>query len=116
MAKSKKEWEQKFIGTFVRLRDVYMEQEPMDLIGPKNAKIVESIIVGYFCERRPRIHIKEPSCYMNFEDIAIFINDIILNYINDEHPDLLELDWQQKYVLKSESQDLFFNEDDKENY
>lgn len=116
MAKLKQDWEKEFIVALVRLRDFFMNQEGSELVGPRNAKVIESIIIGYFCERRPRIHIQEVSFYINFEDMAIFINDVVLDYMNDEHPGFLNVDWQLKYIIKSESEDLFANEDDKEDY
>jgi len=110
--KTRHEWEQEFTSTLVRLRDFYLQEDPLDLIGPKHSKMIESILVGYFRERRSRIPIKEPSVYMNFEDMAAFINNIVLDYINDEHPDLLEIDWQNNYILKQEDKDFFYNEED----
>lgn len=116
MEKSKQYWEQEFITSLIRLRDLYTEQEPMEIVGPKNAKVIESLIAGYFCERRHNTHIQEVSFYMNFEDMVIFINDIVLDYVKDEHPGFLDVNWQQMYILKSKIEDSFFNDEDKEDY
>lgn len=114
MHKTKDQWEKQFIKSLIGLRDYFLDQELLSLVGRKKAKVVEDVIWGYFVDRRQRVPIPTVSYYMNCEDMGIFINDIVLSYMDDEHPDYLELDWQQKYVLKSQMEDFLSESEDEE--
>lgn len=113
MTKSKEEWERIFVISFIRLRDFFLEQDE-DLLGKQRSRAISDLLIGYFCERRPRIPIKEPSPYMSCKDAALYINDCILFYINDEKKDLMEIDWRDLFVLKEDLDNLIFEEEDDE--
>lgn len=114
MGKTKVEWEKEFMTSLVRFRDYFLQEESLELVGPDKAKAINNLILGYFCERRNRVSIKQSSCYMNNEDMATYINDV-LEFMSDEHVGFLDLDWQQKYVINTN--DIFEeNEDSNEDY
>jgi len=114
-AKTKEQWEEAFVIALVRLRDFFSQEDGETIVGTKKATAVEGLIESYFRERRRRIPIPIASPLMNYEDMALFINDTVLSYISDEKAELLELDWKQTYVLRSENENLF-NEEDSEGY
>jgi hypothetical protein len=116
MAKSKEEYQKRFIQSLIALRDHFLELDANELVGPKKSYLVESVINGYFGERRNRVPIKEPSMYMTNETIAEYLNDTVLSYIYDEVPEYLEIDWKERYVLKSEMDRLISDGDDSDSF
>lgn len=106
MNKTRTEWEKDFITALVRFRDYFLDLEGLSQIGPQKAFAVNNLVSGYFSERRNRVGIPEASCYMTNEDIAFYINDIVLDFVSYEHAGFLELDWRDKYILKSEENDI----------
>lgn len=109
--KSKEQWEKSFIENFILYRDYFLEQPPFSIVGHQKSKSISDTLIGYFCERRNRVPIKDPSPFMSCEDMAIYLNDCVLDYIYYEYMDFMEIDWRQRYVLKS-SIDNFSIEDE----
>jgi hypothetical protein len=95
MIKNREEWQKTFITSLISIRDYFIEQDPLEIIGKQHSVSISNILIGYFCERRIRVPIKEPSPYMTCEDIAIYINDEVLSYIYDEYPDFIDIDWRK---------------------
>jgi len=109
--RTKSQWEEAFVVCLVRLRDFFLDQKGQSLVGIERASAVQNLVFQYFLGRRAPI--STCSCLMNCEDMAEYINDKVLDYIVDERPDLLTVDWKQMYVLRAEEpQDIF--EDDSE--
>ncbi len=100
MKKTREHWEKEFIVSFIGFREYLLGEEPLSILGPKRADALNSIINAYFIRRRHCI--PEASYFMNCEDAAIFINDVVISYISDEYPGFLDVDWQEKFILKSE--------------
>lgn len=112
MNKTREEWQKKFITSLISIRNYFLEQGSLEIVGKRRCVAVSDILIGYFCERRVRVPIKEPSPYMSCEDMAIYINNEILSYIYDEHADFLDIDWRQMYVLKEDVDELFADENE----
>jgi len=53
---------------------------------------------------------------MTNETIAEYLNDTVLSYIYDEVPEYLEIDWKERYVLKSEMDRLISDGDDSDSF
>lgn len=116
MNKTREEWQKTFITSLISIRDYFIEQEPLEIVGKRRSTAVSNILIGYFCERRVRVPIKEPSAYMTCEDIAIYINNEVLSYIYDEYPDFIDIDWRQMYVLKQDIDELLADGDEEEEW
>lgn len=116
MSKTREEWQKTFITSLISIRDYFVEMEPLEIVGKRRSSAVSNILIGYFCERRVRVPIKEPSPYMSCEDMAIYINDEVLSYIYDEYPDFIDMDWRQMYVLKEDIDELLAGGDEEEEW
>lgn len=100
--KTRKEWETEFITHFVLLRDYFWEQNEEDLVNEK-CTVIENLLIGYFGDRISRIPFSMPSPFMNCEAMTQYLNDVVLDYIKDEHYDLLTLDWKQHFILQNDN-------------
>lgn len=118
MAKTRIEWEKEFIVALIRLRDYFLQLEGSEQSGLEKSKAINNLVLGYFSERRGCVGIPEVSCYTTNEEMAFYINDIVLEFITDEHVGFLETDWQNRYILKSEEDDIYsdsYDEDEDNN-
>jgi hypothetical protein len=116
MNKTREEWQKSFIKSLILFRDYFFTQEPSEIVGKNRSSAISSILIGYFCERRIRVPIKEPSPYMSCEDMAIYINNEVLSYIYDEQLDFIDLDWREMYVLKEDTNDFLADGDNEEEW
>ena len=107
MAKTRIEWEKEFIIALIRFRDHFLQLDGFEQVGSEKAKAVNSLVQGYFAERRKSVGIPEISCYTTNEEIAFYINDVVLEFVTDEHEGFLSTDWQNRYILKSEEGDIY---------
>lgn len=107
MTKTRTEWEKEFIVALVRFRDHFLQLDGFEQVGSERAKAVNSLVQGYFAERRKSVGIPEISCYTTNEEIAFYINDVVLEFVTDEHVGFLGTDWQNRYILKSEEEDIY---------
>lgn len=101
--KTREDWEKAFIVSLVRLRDFFEEQDPEEIIKESKKTTIDELVLCYFSEqRRNRIPVPKASSFMNYEDAAIYLNDLVLGYIHDECSNFLILDWREKYIISQE--------------
>jgi len=98
-------------GFFVLFRDTYEERMlnkevlPSDKIGDKYT-LIEDLLLAYFDYRRPIIPIRKIDGNITFAEFMDFINNEILHYVSEEHPELFIYDEEDgKYYLFGEDED-----------
>jgi hypothetical protein len=96
------ESEKLFIKSIIKLRDVFLDEDPESLVGYEKSKIIEDLISCYFGERRKRVNVKYPSPLMDFKSICDLIELDFLSYVADEHLGFLKTDWRGLFSLEEE--------------
>lgn len=96
-------------GLFVLFRDTYEERMenkeviPSDLIGDKYI-LIEDLLLAYFDYRRPIVPIRKINETLTYTEFMDYINNEILHYISEEHPELFIYDEHDgKYYLFGEN-------------
>lgn len=98
-------------GFFVLFRDTYEERiankeiSPNEKIGDKYI-LIEDLLLAYFDYRRPIIPIRKIDGSLTYKEFMEYVNDEILHYISEEHPELFMYDEDDgKYHLFGEDED-----------
>ena len=97
-------------GFFVLFRDTYEQRMynkeviSSDLIGEKYI-LIEDLLVAYFDYRRPIVPIRKIDGNLTYSEFMDYINDEILHYISEEHPELFFYDEEDgRYYLFTENE------------
>lgn len=88
--------------SIVNLRDAILGELPNQMVEQIHYDLLMSLLGDYFGDRLDLVLFKQPDRYCYNEFFALYINDVVLDYIYWENPDKFKIDYRDLYYYTND--------------